>query len=766
MLCRHTRLLGAYVRVPHLRSHFVWLKLLTGLPVVLTNQMLAEQRRLVLWLPVALALGALFYFHLRQEPSVFYAFGVPALVVGAAAILLWRGWQFVWPRVIGAACMAVSIGFLVAWGATHRQPPMPELPRRGVDVTGTVQAILTFAGRDDAAPARVVVLTGARFETPLDAGMLPLRRTLRLKIRSDDTTKLAPGDEIWSRALFAPPLFPAFPGGRDVQREAWFADSAGSGRALDRIEVLNTGATSEVRIGNEVERLRERLDIRIRTALPDATGTVASTLLTGEATAIPRIVRQDFAASGLSHLLAVAGLHLGLVMTVLMGMARLGFALWEWAALRWPCKALSAGVALAGGVAYAVLTGLHLPVLRSLVMAAVAVLGITVGRRVFSMRGLALAATLLVLMQPQDILGVAFQMSFAAVMALVAGYEVLGAKLARFRAAADGPVHTLLYHGTVLALTSLLAGLATLPVAMAYFGVVQPFFVLANLVAVPLMAVWIMPLGMAALALMPLHMEVFALRPMGWGISLVVHLASCVAHWPAARLAVPFMPGWGLLSVLLGLCWLCLWRQRWRLWGLMAIGAGMASPFFLTQPDILISPDGGMIAVHMNGHLFVNGHSRDAFSIQPAWEQAFARQAEPFPSGTSTPDGSLSCGEERDPDVCIFTKGARSALLRVRDTSDGTVPLPDDVCDGMDVVISTAPLRESCPNAVRLDRFSAWRNGAQAVFLTSGSKKLSRPKNIQDTVTVITDRALRGERPWVMKPGGHGLPNLPLAPSE
>ena len=136
-----------------------------------------------------------------------------------------------------------------------------------------------------------------------------------------------------------------------------------------------------------------------------------------------------------------------------------------------------------------------------------------------------------------------------------------------------------------------------------------------------------------------------------------------------------------------------------------------------------------MIAVHTNGHLFVNGHSRDAFSIQPAWEQAFARQAEPFPSGTSTPDGSLSCGEETDPDVCIFTKGVHSALLRVRDTSDGTVPLPDDVCDGMDVVISTAPLRESCPKAVRLDRFSAWRNGAQAVFLMSGSKKPNRPKN-------------------------------------
>lgn len=91
MLCRHTRPLGAYVRVPNFRSHFVRLKLLTGLPVVLTNQMLAEQRRLVLWLPVALALGALFYFHLRQEPSVFYACGVPALVAGAAAILLWRG---------------------------------------------------------------------------------------------------------------------------------------------------------------------------------------------------------------------------------------------------------------------------------------------------------------------------------------------------------------------------------------------------------------------------------------------------------------------------------------------------------------------------------------------------------------------------------------------------------------------------------------------------------------------------------------------------
>ncbi|MCP1196172.1 ComEC family competence protein [Acetobacter senegalensis] len=735
-----------------LREIIVFLK--SDLLTAVTALLLVEQRRLVLWVPVGMALGVAGYFGLRQEPSVWGGVALPMLCIGAALLGLWRGWQSVWGRIVAGGCLAVAVGFLAAWLSTYRHPPMPELPRRAVEITGTVQSMAAVAGRDGAVPARMVVLANARFETPLDADMLPLKRTLRVKLKPDDMGDLAPGDEVWVRVMLMPPPFPAFPGGRDLQREAWFANSAGYGRALNPVERLSVSSRQRGWIVTVLEPLRETLDARIRAVLPGAKGAVASTVLTGESASVPRAVREDFAASGLAHLLAVAGLHLGLVMGLLMGLFRLGFALWEWAALRWPCKALSALLALVGGAGYAMLTGLHLPVIRSLIMASIAVLGIAVGRRVVSMRGLALAATLLLLIMPEELLGVAFQMSFAAVMALVAGYEALGPWFAAYRARATGMAHWLVCHLIALALTSLLAGLATLPIVMAHFGQIQPFFVLANLLAVPLMAVWIMPLGLLALLLMPLHLEAMALTPMGWGIELVLSMAHGVAQLPAARVSVPHMPTWGLGAVLLGLCWLCLWRQRWRLWGVVPVALGMLSPLLLVQPDILISPDGGLMAVRDGGHLLVAGRSRDSAAVQAAWAQAFARVPESFPVKGQTPDGVLSCGEDGDPDICLVSKNGQMALLRVVDKTDGMARLPDTLCADMDVVISSAPLRDSCPNAHRLDRFSAWREGAQAVYLE------------KQGVRVVTDRAVRGARPWVMKPGGHGMPNLPLAPSE
>lgn len=642
-----------------LREIIVFLK--SDLLAAVTALLLAEQRRLVLWVPVGMALGVAGYFGLRQEPSVWGGVALPMLCIGAALLGLWRGWQSVWGRIVAGGCLAVAVGFLAAWLSTHRHPPMPELPRRAVEITGTVQSMAAVAGRDGAVPGRMVVLANARFETPLDADMLPLKRTLRVKLKPDDMGDLAPGDEVWVRVMLMPPPFPAFPGGRDLQREAWFANSAGYGRALNPVERLSVSSRQRGWILTVLEPLRETLDTRIRTVLPGAVGAVASTVLTGESASVPRAVREDFAASGLAHLLAVAGLHLGLVMGLLMGLFRLGFALWEWAALRWPCKALSALLALVGGAGYAMLTGLHLPVIRSLIMASIAVLGIAVGRRVVSMRGLALAATLLLL---------------------------------------------------------------------------------------------IMPLGLLALLLMPLHLEAMALTPMGWGIELVLSMAHGVARLPAARVSVPHMPTWGLGAVLLGLCWLCLWRQRWRLWGVVPVALGMLSPLLLVQPDILISPDGGLMAVRDGGHLLVAGRSRDSAAVQAAWAQAFAREPELFPVKGQTPDGVLSCGEDGDPDICFVSKNGRMALLRVVDKTDGMARLPDALCADMDVVISSAPLRDSCPNVHRLDRFSAWREGAQAVYLE------------KQGVRVVTDRAVRGARPWVMKPGGHGMPNLPLAPSE
>ncbi|AQS85703.1 MAG: ComEC/Rec2 family competence protein [Acetobacter aceti] len=716
-----------------------------GVLIRFQTLLLTERHRLPLWLPVFMALGVLAYFQPLTEPVVWWALGGGFL----SAPLLIFGWHRLGGRVSGCAILCVSLGFLAAWSESHRAPPMPELPRRAVILTGHVQAVDMLPARNEGTPGgRRVTLSGVRFETWLDEGMSPLKRTLRLRLRDDDSLLFGPGNELRIRALLEAPPFPVMPGARDLQREAWFGKEAGTGRALGVAARID--GSGQVSAATTLERVREKIAARIAVVLPGSDGAIASTLLVGLSGAIAAKDREAFSVSGLSHLLAVAGLHLGIVMGLVVTAVRYGLAFIEWTALRWPCKEIAVVCGLFGGVIYVVMTGMHLPAMRSLIMACLVVLALVTGRNAASMRGLAVAAAVLLLTGPAVILGVPFQMSFAAVMALIAGYEVLRAPLRRLHG--EGTVgRRFLVHVTTLALTSLLAGTATLPVSMAHFGEIQPFFVVANLIAVPMTALWVMPAGLLAVLLMPLHLEHPALDVMGWGVDGIIWLASTVARWPAARIAVPMTPGWGLALFLFGLCWLCLWSRKWRLIGTVPMLIGFMTPFFHSLPDVVITPDGGLVAVREGKQLLVSGQSRDAWFERRALEQAFARPVVSLPMHGETASGDLTCGEDGAAGVCVLQRGKHSVLLRVEDTTDGQTLLPREVCQGMDLFVTVSPARSSCRDVPTIDRFAVWREGAVAVRLTDSG------------VQTLSDRQWSGDRLWVMRPGRHGAPNLPLA---
>jgi competence protein ComEC len=187
---------------------------------------------------------------------------------------------------------------------------------------------------------------------------------------------------------------------------------------------------------------------------------------------------------------------------------------------------------------------MHVPIMRSFAMASLMVLGLVLGRRAISIRGLALAAIALLLLAPDEVEGVSFQISFAAVLALIAGYEALRPALARLHGH-GGFFRRFLGTLAALALTSLLAGTASLPFGAYHFGRIQLYYGVANMAAVPLTAMWVMPWGPAALALMPFGLEHLALVPMGWGIDGLLWIGRTVSSWPAATVGVPHAPGWG-----------------------------------------------------------------------------------------------------------------------------------------------------------------------------------------------------------------------------
>jgi competence protein ComEC len=721
----------------------------------------AERGRFALWLPVFMGAGVLAYYDLRFEPSAWIGAKFSVAAFGAAVALANRPVL----RAVGFSIGFAALGFASAQYATARLPPMEaDLPAQAMIVTGTVRAveILSYARRITLSEVELSEDAGSRARgsrepgglapngQTADAPIVPgrrLARTARFRLKTGDETPVATGDTVRVRAMSRPPLPPALPGGWDIQRDAFFAGLGSSGWALGPIDVTSRGAPDG--LTSRLQWLRETIAGRVTAVIPGAAGAVSATLLTGASRSIPEADHAAFRQSGLAHLLAVAGLHIGIVMALALGVARTLLALSERASLFWPAKQIAAVLALIVGGFYMVLTGAHVPIVRSFAMACLFTLAILAGRQPVSVRGLGLAGIALMLIAPYEVPGVSFQMSFSAVLALISGYETLRPWLRRL--SGKGPSRKMLSYAAALALTSTLAGTASLPYGAYHFGHVQIYYILSNIVAVPVTALWVMPAGMIALLLMPFGLEWLALIPMGWGATVIIAIAHFTAALPDATVAVPHMPEWGLAVLSVGLAWLGLWRSWIRFLGVAAIVAGIVSPALDRPPDIMLSPDAGLIGFRTDQGLLLQQVRGGSNFVRDAWFTRWhVSDAAPLPASGTDASSTLTC----QPDRCLFRpRDEDAAALLVRG------PSRPSTCDGVAVIVSAEPARSVCawPSPQAVDRFTVWKDGAVAIWLEPHGAR------------VLTDREARGDRPWVPhppKPRPRPVSNLPIAPED
>ena len=694
----------------------------------------AERGRFALFLPLCMAGGAALYLLLTAEP----AWWTGGACCGAAALACAATRRRAAARAVCAVALAAALGFASGQFAAWRAPPLLDTPPRAVVVSGIVRAV-------EALPEGRRVTLEAPVLTTSEGSAPPSVRVVRIRLHRGDALTPQTGDRLRVRVLLSRPSPPAYPGAWDLQRDSYFSGMGAYGFALGPAVVeAHANPSGPARW---LQRAREAIAARVAAVLDGARAAIATTLLTGSTSSVPQADKQAFRDSGLAHLLAIAGLHIGIVMGLVFGAVRLALAASERAALHWPCKAIAALASLAVGAAYMALTGAHVPIIRSFAMACLFTVAVLAGRRAFSLRGWALAMAALVALAPNEVLGVSFQMSFSAVLALIAGYDALRPLLRRLRGD-GGAWRRLLGFVLGLALTSALAGTASAPFGAYHFGRIQIYFVLANMAAVPLTALWVMPLGLLALALMPLHGEALALVPMGWGENGLLWIARRVAALPDATLAVPHIPGWGLVLIAAGGAWLGLWRTRLRLAGVALLAAGLASPLAVRPPDALVSADAGLIGLRTGAGVFVQAGRRTDKFTQEAWAQFWAAgPVVPMPDSGVAARGALVCGE----DACRW-RAPGGALVVVART-----PIGAEDCSAS-VVLAPMPARLRCParaGPVAIDRFSVWREGAYAVWLEPGG------------VRAVSEQMVRGDRPWAPRPGhARSLAGLTMAPTE
>lgn len=713
-----------------IRRSMVNLWRLTGLWVgagfrLIPGQLAEERSRWVLWLPVGLGAGIGVYFALTVEPPA-WSGGLAAAVFLGAALALRRQPRFSIPLL---AFGVIASGFALAQmrGAAVASPAL-RAPLGPVTVIGRTAVVepLPSALRLTLEDAEVAGLAADR---------TPHRIRLRLSGRQPH---ILPGDWVQVRAMLRPPPPPSAPGAFDFQRRAYFQRLGAVGFAFGQARLVTAeggGASGSFR--NRVEAVRHDLGNRIQRALPGETGAVARALMTGERGAIPPPMLAALRDSGLAHLLAISGLHIGLVAGFLFVGIRGLLALVPPLALRYPVKKWAAVAALLGAFAYAVIAGATVPTQRAFLMIGLVLVAVLLDRRGISMRTVAWAATVILVFRPESLLGASFQLSFAAVTALIASYEALRA---RRRPDPQGPWGLArrvgLYLGGV-ASTTVIAGMATGPFAIYHFNRLAAYGLAANLGAVPLTALWIMPWAVIAFLLMPFGFERLALVPMAWGIEAVLAIAGAVASWPGAVSLLPAMPTFGFLAIVAGGLWLCLWQRRWRLGGLAGLALGFATLALVRPPDILVDGQGRLLALRApDGSLAVSSLRVGRFDRE-TWLRRSGQEAAAtaWPASGLGLDGRLSC----DPLACIYRSNDRMIALVRRAEA-----LPED-CRRADIVVSVVPVRRACPSAdVVIDRFDLWRNGGHAIWLKDGA------------VRVQSVHGRRGDRPWVLRPEGAG----------
>lgn len=681
---------------------------------------LAERERWLLWLPVLLGVGIGTYFWLDSEPAMWIGPGVLAL----SAVTVAAAWPSERACVPAVAVCAVALGFAAAQAqAWWVAAPVLEHRLMATMVEGRLIAV-------DPLPEGTRLIIAPSHIDRLDAAQLPAR--IRVRLRRDDPA-LVPGDWLSLRASLLPPPAPAMPGAYDFERRAFFDRLGAVGFALGAPQGLNPPAgEGPSRWRQAIEAVRAQVTARIRAVLPGSTGAIAAALIAGQTHAIPPADAGAFRDAGLAHILVIAGLHMGMVAGVGFFALRALFALIPPLALRYPTKKWAAAGTLLLIFLYMLLSGATVSSRRAFAMIGLVLLAVLVDRMSVSARSVALAASAILLMTPESATGASFQMSFAAVAALIAFYETMQPVLSRWRTRAGAARRAGLYI-LGIAFTTMVTTIATMSFTIFHFNRFPLYSVVANALAVPITGFWVMPWAILACLLMPLHLEALALVPMGRGIELIAAIAHRVTEWPGAVLTVPSMPVGGLMLVTAGGLWLCIWRRRWRWLGLAPIAAGYLSLALTRPPDLLVSGDGRLVAVRDGDGTYLPSTPHGDHFVEETWTRHAATSlGAPWPAVGEAAGGSLRC----DAAGCVYTaRGRRVALIR-----DGGALAED--CSISDLVVSPVAAHRACRGTRIIDRIDTWRRGGHAVWLDGNH------------VRVETVRDWQGDRLWSPHPPG------------
>ena len=689
----------------------------------------AAYRRPFLWLPVAAGAGAIANLTADRDPPL--AAGLVAAVVFAALAVLLRSRPAPFAVALTLACFAAghaSMSFRIARVAA------PVITRLTIaNVTGVVEQV------DHRREGARLVLRLTSVE-----GIAPqnLPRRVRLTTRRDPGVEA--GAHVALKARLLPPARAALPGGYDFARDAYFAGIGGVGNVLGRIETrpADGAAPASLRIAAAIDQARNALAERIAARLPGDTGAIAVAMVTGKRDLLAADTKELIREAGIFHIITISGIQMTLVAGIFFVVMRRLFALSRTLALNYPIKKWAAACAIVGAIAYDILTGSRVGTERALAMTSILLLAVIADRPSLSMRNLAMAVLFVIAVEPEALLGASFQLSFAAVAALIAVWEARNARwdrdepemplreavrlsrLATARAALGRFAHGKI--GSML-LATLCATAATASFMAYNFHELSPYVLIGNPMTMAMIEFFAVPAALLGTLLYPFGLDGPVWSWLGLGIDLVLRVARWIAAAPGATLHLPAFDSTAVLFLTLAVLSAVIWRTKLlRATAVPFAIAGLVVAANGPKFDVAVASTGEAAAVRgEDGGLVLLGKRSGAHFVAEQWLRADADGRMPAAT-TSGPCDKEGC-------VAHLADGRAVALV----TSESAF-IED--CDRAWLVITPLYAPGGCGAAMVIDRRSLASTGAITLDLRGAEVRQRQA------------RAIGEDRPWSRAP--------------
>ena len=689
--------------------------------------------------PVFLGAGAALYFTMAAEPALApFIFLLVLLSLCAVAAR-----QRAVIRAVMIACALTSTGIVAAKVQTIRQNTILLGEQITTRVTGRVLSIEKVAKG-----YRAIVEVLATERPTLKFQPERIKVTLRKA-----PFGLQAGQGIKGLFLLRPPTGPVRPGSFDFSFDAYFDRVGASGISLTEVEPAVIPSPGVLRAaGFWFERQRTLIAERVRKRITGQNGEMAAALITGLTGGISEATNDAMRVTGLAHVTSISGLHMALVAGAVMGIVRFLLALFPVSASGYSTKKVAAILAFFASFIYYLLSGGGVATLRSFIMLAVMLVAVMFDQRALTMRNLVIAAIIILVVTPHEIMGPSFQMSFAATAALIGAFQAWTNRpqfhSSREHGAWRRALRSVLFFLLGLAATSLIAGSATAIYSAYHFNRIAPLGLFANLAAMPAVSLIVMPMALLAVLLMPFGLDGFPLDLMGQGVAIMLSTADYFAALSPVG-ASGLMPGKAVVTFTLGLALLCLLTTRLKLTAVPLFAAGIALTAARAAPDVMISEDARLVAVRdAAGSLAVSRERPNRFTIEN-WQRAYMTETLVLPVEEAAKGAQFECSDG----YCSAALADGRRVGRVEDPA-----ILGAACIDADVLVVAFPVtRRGCgpSGAFVVSARDLARRGAAEIVFEDGAPVLAQAFPSTDRPWHrhrIFSRAARSMPPYVAKP--------------